>query len=88
MILSYLKFVSILLINNLIYDSFGVTFSSYLSLSSLAFELFRANYLGGHLSSIIDGSLYRTIQEGYVGGTFDVYKPRPGVLDDKFFVYH
>ena len=68
--------------NKLIYEKFGVTFSSYLSLSSLAFGIFRANYLGGNLSSIIDGELYRTIQEGYVGGSVDVYKPRPGVLDE------
>ena len=49
----------------------------YPTLSSLAFGIYRTNYLNNAKIPLINGELYQTLTESYTGGSVDVYKPRP-----------
>ena len=48
----------------------------YPSLSSLAFAIFRTNYLNDSKIPLIVGEAYNFLHASYTGGAVDVYKPR------------
>ena len=63
--------------NELIFEKFNVTIRKYPTLPSLAFGIYRTNYLGDHKIPKIVGDIYKFIRKGYTGGAVDVYKVRP-----------
>lgn len=58
-----------------IFKQFKFDILKYHTLPSLAFVIFRANFLGEFKFPIFDGSLFYDIKKGYTGGSVDVYKP-------------
>ena len=63
--------------NNLVFTRFNVTINKYPTLPSLAFGIFRVNYLGDTQIPKLVGDIYKFIRKGYTGGAVDVYKVRP-----------
>lgn len=61
--------------NKIIYTTFRVDALKYPTISSLAFAIFRTNYLKPLSIPIITGRIYDFIKNGYSGGSVDVYKP-------------
>lgn len=62
--------------SNLIFKEFSVNVSSVSTLPSLAFKIFRANYLSKNIKlPVIEGNLYSNISKAYYGGHCDVYLP-------------
>lgn len=60
-----------------IFDKFRLDIEKYPTLSSLAFAIFRSNFIKKDQIPIIDGNLFDQLKEGYTGGAVDVYKPFP-----------
>ena len=60
-----------------IFNLFRVDIIKSPTLSSLAFAIFRSNYLKDHKIPLINGEIYNFIKKGYTGGSVDVYKPSP-----------
>ena len=63
--------------NTLIFNRFKVHIKKYPTLPSLAFGIFRVNYLGEAKIPKITGNIYNFIRKSYTGGAVDVYKVRP-----------
>jgi hypothetical protein len=72
--------------NNLIYDNFHLNINDYPTLSSLAFGIFRTNYIKetntttevlGHNIGIamLSGEVARDIRQSYTGGSTDMFIP-------------
>jgi DNA polymerase type B, organellar and viral len=61
--------------NQIIFDKFNVDALKYPTISSLAFAIFRTNYLETHKIPLITGDMYRELKSNYTGGACDVYKP-------------
>jgi hypothetical protein len=57
-----------------IFKKFTVDINNLPTLSSIAFAIYRANYLKENTIPCIGGSLYNDIKESYTGGSVDVYK--------------
>lgn len=60
--------------NELIFNKFGINIHRCPSLPSLAFTIYRANYLKNNKIPLITGSLFDDIRKAYTGGAVDVYK--------------
>jgi hypothetical protein len=58
-----------------IYKLFRIDIHQYPTLSSLAFAIFRSNFLKKKNIPLIHGEMFNYIKEGYTGGSVDVYKP-------------
>jgi DNA polymerase type B, organellar and viral len=56
---------------------FRIDILKYSTLSSLAFAIFRTNFLKDSKIPLIHGEMYDFIKESYTGGSVDVYKPKP-----------
>ena len=62
--------------SNLIFNQFNINVSSISTLPSLAFKIFRANYLAKNIKlPVIAGKIYSDISQAYYGGHCDIYKP-------------
>jgi len=61
--------------NEKIFTTFRADILKYPTLSSLAFAIYRQNYLGDAKIPLISGEMFNFFKEGYTGGTVDVYKP-------------
>lgn len=61
--------------NALIFDKFNLNIHNSPTLSSLAFNIFRAHYLKDSKIPLIGGNILNDIREGYFGGHTDMYKP-------------
>jgi DNA polymerase type B, organellar and viral len=61
--------------NKIIFSKFRVDIFKYPTISSLAFAIYRSNYLKSKEIPIIDGKMYNDLKLSYTGGTCDVYKP-------------
>ena len=77
--------------NELIYDKFNLNIHNSPTLSSLAFNIFRAHYLKDSKIPLIGGNMLNDIREGYFGGHTDMYKPTvDGAAlrrEEKIYVY-
>ena len=60
-----------------IFQMFRLDILKYPTLSSLAFAIFRSNFIKNAKIPIIEGDLFNHLKEAYTGGAVDVYKPRP-----------
>src|SRR5271156_660750 len=69
-----------------IFQLFRLDILKHPTLSSLAFAIFRSNFLKNAKIPIIEGDLFNDIKEGYTGGAVDVYKPFPKE-GEKVFCY-
>jgi hypothetical protein len=56
---------------------FRLDITKFPTLSSLAFAIFRSQFLNSFDIPLIHGEIYNFIKESYTGGSVDVYKPRP-----------
>ena len=62
--------------SNEIFERFKINISRYPSLPSLAFAIYRSNFLSNKSKiPIITGLIYNDIKNAYLGGLVDVYKP-------------
>lgn len=63
--------------NELIFDKFNLNIMNYPTLSSLAFGIYRSNFLKEDEFKIplVSGSMLQDIKQSYYGGHTDVYKP-------------
>lgn len=61
--------------NKLIYSKYKVDAFKYSTISSLAFAIFRTNYLKNKKIPLITGNIYKDLKNSYTGGSCDVYKP-------------
>lgn len=60
-----------------IFESFRINLHKYPSISSLAFAIFRSNYLNPEVKiPIITGLTYNFMKNGYTGGSVDVIIPK------------
>ena len=58
-----------------IFRHFNINILDYPTLSSLAFGIYRVNFLKTHKIPLITGKLYHDLKLAYTGGSVDVYKP-------------
>jgi len=65
----------------MIFDLFGKNIHHYPTLSSLAFSIFRSNFMVENTIPQISGEVAKNIRSGYTGGAVDMYIPKskPGV---------
>jgi hypothetical protein len=61
--------------NELIYNKWNLNIHRFPTLSSIAFAIFRSNYLGNHKLPKLGGDIYDFIKESYTGGRVDVFIP-------------
>ena len=61
--------------NNMIFDLFGKNIHHYPTLSSLAFAIYRSNFMKENKIPQISGKIAKDIKEGYTGGAVDMYIP-------------
>lgn len=76
--------------NELIFDKYNLNIHNSPTLSSLAFNIFRAHYLKDSKIPLIGGNMLNDIREGYFGGHTDMYKPslaEAGDGTEKIYVY-
>jgi DNA polymerase type B, organellar and viral len=68
--------------NNMIFDLFSKNIHNYPTLPSLAFAIFRSNFMKEENIPQLSGKIAKDIREGYTGGAVDVYIPqsKPGVI--------
>lgn len=62
--------------NELIFTKWNLNVHRFPTLSSLAFGIFRAHYLGEHKIPKLGGDIYDFIKQAYTGGRVDVFKPQ------------
>jgi hypothetical protein len=77
---------------NIIYQEFSIDILKYPTLPSLAFAIYRSNFLktdNKNISRIplISGNIYNFIKQSYTGGSVDVYKPRPDCKTKIFLLW-
>lgn len=76
-----------------IFKLFRIDILKYPTLASLAFAIYRSNFLNESKIPLIHGEIYDFIKQAYTGGSVDVYKPTPvssstvGTLDFNSKVY-
>jgi len=63
--------------NILIFDLFELNIHKYPTLSSLAFAIFRSNFLKENTIPQISGQIAKDIRLSYTGGACDMYIPKP-----------
>src|SRR3978361_789021 len=62
----------------LVYDLFKINIHKHPTLSSIAFALYRNNFMVKANISVSSLSFYDSIKSGYMGGACDLYKPNIG----------
>nr|YP_009487294.1 hypothetical protein [Russula lepida]AWB36196.1 hypothetical protein [Russula lepida] len=63
--------------SDLIFSQFGKNIHHYPTLPSLAFAIFRSNFMENENIPQITGKIADDIRSGYTGGAVDVYIPKP-----------
>jgi hypothetical protein len=58
-----------------IFSLFRIDVLKYPTLPSLAFAIYRYNFMGEAKIPLIQGEMYDFLVQGYTGGSVDVYKP-------------
>lgn len=58
-----------------IFKLFQADINNYPTLSSLAFAIYRMNYIKNFKIPMIGGELYANLRNSYTGGSVDIYKP-------------
>ena len=58
-----------------IFNLFRIDILKYPTLSSLAFAIYRQNFIGNAKIPLINGEMFHFIKKGYTGGAVDVFKP-------------
>jgi hypothetical protein len=61
--------------NNMIFDLFGKNVHHYPTLPSLAFAIFRSNFMSEENIPQLSGKIAKDIRQGYTGGAVDMYIP-------------
>jgi len=61
--------------NELIFEHFNINIHKYPTLSSLAFAIFRTNYIPENTIPQISGQIANDIRQGYTGGSVEMYIP-------------
>jgi hypothetical protein len=61
----------------MIFDLFAKNIHFYPTLSSLAFAIFRSNFMVENTIPQISGEVAKNIRSGYTGGAVDMYIPEP-----------
>jgi DNA polymerase type B, organellar and viral len=61
--------------NNMIFDLFGKNVHHYPTLPSLAFAIFRSNFMSDENIPQLSGKIAKDIRQGYTGGAVDMYIP-------------
>jgi DNA polymerase type B, organellar and viral len=61
----------------MIFELFGKNIHHYPTLPSLAFGIFRSNFMKDENIPQLSGKIAQDIRSGYTGGAVDVYIPRP-----------
>jgi hypothetical protein len=61
----------------MIFDLFGKNIHFYPTLSSLAFAIFRSNFMVENTIPQISGEVAKNVRSGYTGGAVDMYIPEP-----------
>jgi DNA polymerase type B, organellar and viral len=67
---------SIFKFSELIFELFGKNVHHYPTLSSLAFAIFRSNFMIGNSIPQLYGKIANDIRKGYTGGAVDMYIPQ------------
>jgi DNA polymerase type B, organellar and viral len=67
--------------NELIFNLFGKNIHHYPTLPSLAFAIFRSNFMKNENIPQLSGKIAKDIRQGYTGGSVDVFIPvsKPGI---------
>src|ERR1700687_5795659 len=65
--------------NDLIFKQFNINIHKYPTLSSLAFAIFRSNFMKDENIPQLSGQIAKDIRQSYTGGAVDMYIPRPPV---------
>ena len=63
--------------NELIFGLFGKNVHHYPTLPSLAFAIFRSNFMGKEIIPQLSGKIAKDIRTSYTGGAVDMYIPEP-----------
>src|SRR5258708_4215629 len=63
----------------MIFNLFSKNIHYYPSLSSLAFSIFRSNFMQENKIPQISGKIAKDIRQGYTGGSVDIYIPESKV---------
>jgi hypothetical protein len=63
--------------NSMIFDLFGKNIHHYPTLPSLAFGIFRSNFLENENIPQLSGKVANDIRQSYTGGAVDMYIPKP-----------
>jgi hypothetical protein len=61
--------------NSLIFELFGLNIHKYPTLSSLAFAIFRSNFIKINTIAQLTGKIAKDIRQSYTGGAVDMYIP-------------
>jgi hypothetical protein len=61
----------------MIFDLFAKNIHFYPTLSSLAFSIYRSNFMVENTIPQITGEIEKNIRSGYTGGAVDMYIPEP-----------
>jgi len=72
--------------NSLIFNLFHINIHKYPTLSSLAFAIFRINFLLENTIPQLTGQVAKDIRQGYTGGSVDMYIPE-NIEGKKVFCY-
>jgi DNA polymerase type B, organellar and viral len=63
--------------NDMIFSLFGKNIHHYPTLPSLAFAIFRSNFMDEENIPQLSGKIANDIRSGYTGGAVDMYIPEP-----------
>lgn len=74
--------------NDLIYKNWKALIWNSPTVSSLAFAIFRINYLKDDIIRQISGPIFDFIKLGYTGGATDLYIPRFSYEDENKYLYY
>jgi hypothetical protein len=61
--------------NNLIFNEYSLNIHKYPTLPSLAFGIYRAQYLNEYPIPLLSGQIFNDISKSYTGGSTDMFKP-------------
>ena len=62
--------------SSLVFDLFKIDVHKHPTLSSIAFAIYRKDFMKKANISVSSSNFYNSIKSGYLGGAVDVYKPR------------
>jgi len=74
----------------LIWSKFNLSINDYPTIPSLAFAIFRKNFMSKESIAILKGKIQKAIQLGYTGGSTDMFIPQFNVLNNtekKLYAY-